>query len=272
MAVAAAAPGRAAARGRRDRRRRAERRHGLRGAQPRRQPAGRPAGDAQRQRHVDLGERRRAVQLLRARALGPLLRAPARGRQERAAPDAARARARAPLRGAHEGHVLPGTLFEEMGFNYIGPIDGHDVQALVRTLRNLRDLHGPAVPARGHAQGQGLRAGRGRPDHLARAGPLRSGAAARIFKEKTIGPDLFAGVRRVAVRHGRARPAHRRASRRRCARARAWSNSRSAFRSATSTSPSPSSTPSPSPPASPARACGRWSRSTRPSCSAATTS
>src|SRR3981189_3553292 len=42
-----------------------------------------------------------------------------------------------------KGMVLPGTLFEEMGFNYIGPIDGHDVKALVSTLSNLRQLHGP---------------------------------------------------------------------------------------------------------------------------------
>jgi 1-deoxy-D-xylulose-5-phosphate synthase len=38
---------------------------------------------------------------------------------------------------------LPGTVFEEMGFNYIGPIDGHDLNTLVRTLRNVRDLRGP---------------------------------------------------------------------------------------------------------------------------------
>src|SRR5208337_1713993 len=42
-----------------------------------------------------------------------------------------------------KGMVLPGTLFEEMGFNYIGPMDGHDVKALVNTLRNLRKLRGP---------------------------------------------------------------------------------------------------------------------------------
>ncbi|HET9047082.1 MAG TPA: 1-deoxy-D-xylulose-5-phosphate synthase [Casimicrobiaceae bacterium] len=41
-----------------------------------------------------------------------------------------------------KGMVLPGTLFEELGFNYIGPIDGHDVEALVNTLSNLRDLKG----------------------------------------------------------------------------------------------------------------------------------
>ena len=42
-----------------------------------------------------------------------------------------------------KGMVLPGTLFEELGFNYIGPLDGHDVRALVGTLRNVRKLHGP---------------------------------------------------------------------------------------------------------------------------------
>jgi len=42
-----------------------------------------------------------------------------------------------------KGMVLPGTLFEEFGFNYIGPIDGHDVDRLVRTLANVRKLEGP---------------------------------------------------------------------------------------------------------------------------------
>jgi 1-deoxy-D-xylulose-5-phosphate synthase len=41
-----------------------------------------------------------------------------------------------------KGMVLPGTLFEEFGFNYIGPIDGHDLDALVDTLANVRDLKG----------------------------------------------------------------------------------------------------------------------------------
>ena len=41
-----------------------------------------------------------------------------------------------------KGMVLPGTLFEELGFNYIGPLDGHDLPALISTLRNLHDLKG----------------------------------------------------------------------------------------------------------------------------------
>jgi len=42
-----------------------------------------------------------------------------------------------------KGMVIPGTLFEELGFNYIGPIDGHDINTLVKTLRNLNKLKGP---------------------------------------------------------------------------------------------------------------------------------
>jgi len=42
-----------------------------------------------------------------------------------------------------KGMVTPGTLFEEFGFNYIGPIDGHDLDVLVPTLINLRGLEGP---------------------------------------------------------------------------------------------------------------------------------
>lgn len=42
-----------------------------------------------------------------------------------------------------KGMVTPGTLFEEFGFNYIGPIDGHDIDVLIATLRNIRELKGP---------------------------------------------------------------------------------------------------------------------------------
>jgi 1-deoxy-D-xylulose-5-phosphate synthase len=44
-----------------------------------------------------------------------------------------------------KGMVVPGTLFEELGFNYIGPIDGHDLDALVGTLGNIRKLKGPQL-------------------------------------------------------------------------------------------------------------------------------
>ena len=41
-----------------------------------------------------------------------------------------------------KGMVVPGTIFEEFGFNYVGPIDGHDLDSLIPTLENLRDLKG----------------------------------------------------------------------------------------------------------------------------------
>ncbi len=44
-----------------------------------------------------------------------------------------------------KGMVIPGTFFEELGFNYIGPIDGHDINMLVDTLRNMRNLKGPQL-------------------------------------------------------------------------------------------------------------------------------
>jgi 1-deoxy-D-xylulose-5-phosphate synthase len=42
-----------------------------------------------------------------------------------------------------KGMVVPGTIFEEFGFNYVGPIDGHDLDALIPTLENLRAKRGP---------------------------------------------------------------------------------------------------------------------------------
>ena len=42
-----------------------------------------------------------------------------------------------------KGMVAPGTLFEELGFNYIGPIDGHDLPTIVATLENMKELSGP---------------------------------------------------------------------------------------------------------------------------------
>src|SRR5690606_27525848 len=53
-----------------------------------------------------------------------------------------------------KGMVTPGTLFEEFGFNYIGPIDGHDLDTLIATLNNIRQLKGPQflhiVTQKGH--------------------------------------------------------------------------------------------------------------------------
>lgn len=53
-----------------------------------------------------------------------------------------------------KGMMFPGTLFEELGFNYIGPVDGHDLDQLIETLQELKDLQGPqflhVVTKKGH--------------------------------------------------------------------------------------------------------------------------
>ncbi len=57
-----------------------------------------------------------------------------------------------------KGMVTPGTLFEEFGFNYIGPIDGHDLDVLVSTLKNIRRLSGPQFLHVVTRKGKGMKA------------------------------------------------------------------------------------------------------------------
>lgn len=56
-----------------------------------------------------------------------------------------------------KGMVAPGTLFEELGFNYIGPVDGHDMDSLVNTLRNMSELEGPQLLHVFTRKGQGFK-------------------------------------------------------------------------------------------------------------------
>src|SRR5688500_19100175 len=57
--------------------------------------------------------------------------------------------------GHVKGMVTPSTLFEEFGFNYLGPIDGHDLDALIPTLTNIRKLKGPQFLHVVTSKGQG---------------------------------------------------------------------------------------------------------------------
>jgi 1-deoxy-D-xylulose-5-phosphate synthase len=86
-----------------------------------------------------------------------------------------------------KGMVLPGTIFEEMGFNYIGPIDGHDLRALVATLTNLRDQKGPQFLHVITRKGKGYAPAEADPIKWHGPGPFdpKSGV---IFKEKANGP------------------------------------------------------------------------------------
>jgi 1-deoxy-D-xylulose-5-phosphate synthase len=87
-----------------------------------------------------------------------------------------------------KGMVLPGTLFEEMGFNYIGPMDGHDVKALVSTLRNVRKLRGPQLLHVVTRKGKGYAPAEADPIKWHGPGPFDP-ASGTIYKEKSGGPS-----------------------------------------------------------------------------------
>jgi len=72
-----------------------------------------------------------------------------------------------------KGMVVPGTIFEEFGFNYVGPIDGHDLDALVPTLENLRGRRGPQFLHVVTRKGYGYK--------LAEADPVKYHAASGRF-------------------------------------------------------------------------------------------
>jgi 1-deoxy-D-xylulose-5-phosphate synthase len=88
-----------------------------------------------------------------------------------------------------KGMVLPGGLFEELGFNYIGPIDGHDIDALVTTLRNQRQLKGPQFLHVVTRKGKGYAPAEA--DPITWHGPgAFDPASGTIFKEKSGGPTF----------------------------------------------------------------------------------
>ena len=72
-----------------------------------------------------------------------------------------------------KGMVVPGTIFEEFGFNYVGPIDGHDLDALIPTLENLRAKRGPQFLHVVTKKGYGYK--------LAEADPVKYHAASSKF-------------------------------------------------------------------------------------------
>jgi 1-deoxy-D-xylulose-5-phosphate synthase len=86
-----------------------------------------------------------------------------------------------------KGMVLPGTLFEEMGFNYIGPIDGHDIKALITTLGNVKKLRGPQLLHVVTRKGKGYAPAEADPIKWHGPGPFDP-ASGKIFKEASTGP------------------------------------------------------------------------------------
>ena len=86
-----------------------------------------------------------------------------------------------------KGMVLPGTLFEELGFNYIGPIDGHDLEALIKTLQNVRKLHGPQFLHVVTRKGKGYAPAEADPIKWHGPGPFDP-VSGTLIKEKSSGP------------------------------------------------------------------------------------
>ena len=87
-----------------------------------------------------------------------------------------------------KGMVLPGTLFEEMGFNYIGPVDGHDIKSLVTTLGNIKKLRGPQLLHVVTRKGKGYAPAEADPIKWHGPGPFDP-ASGKIFKEASSGPS-----------------------------------------------------------------------------------
>ena len=79
-----------------------------------------------------------------------------------------------------KGMVVPSTFFEELGFNYIGPIDGHDVDSLVTTIRNMRNLKGPQFLHVVTTKGKGY--------HAAEQDPIKYHAVPKFNPEETTLP------------------------------------------------------------------------------------
>ncbi len=71
-----------------------------------------------------------------------------------------------------KGMVMPSTLFEELGFNYIGPIDGHDIHTLVATLKNMTAMTGPRFLHIATQKGKGFKPAEGEPITYHGIGPF----------------------------------------------------------------------------------------------------
>ncbi|AIT27235.1 1-deoxy-D-xylulose-5-phosphate synthase [Bordetella holmesii 44057] len=91
-----------------------------------------------------------------------------------------------------KGMITPATLFEEFGFNYVGPIDGHDLEALIPTLQNLKTLQGLQFLHVVTRKGQGYKLAEA--DPVLYHGPGKFDPAVGIQKAKTPSKQTFTQV------------------------------------------------------------------------------
>jgi len=91
-----------------------------------------------------------------------------------------------------KGMVVPATLFEKFGFNYVGPIDGHDLESLIPTLENMRQLKGPQFLHVVTKKGQGYKLAEA--DPVAYHGPGKFDPAVGLVKPATPAKTTFTQV------------------------------------------------------------------------------
>ncbi|MFM2049959.1 MAG: hypothetical protein RL682_450 [Pseudomonadota bacterium] len=91
-----------------------------------------------------------------------------------------------------KGMVVPATLFEKFGFNYVGPIDGHDLDSLIPTLENIRKLKGPQFLHVVTKKGQGYK--RAEADPVAYHGPGKFDPAVGLVKSSAPSKPTFTQV------------------------------------------------------------------------------
>ncbi len=91
-----------------------------------------------------------------------------------------------------KGMVVPATLFEKFGFNYIGPIDGHDLESLIPTLENIKQLKGPQFLHVVTKKGQGYKLAEA--DPVAYHGPGKFDPAIGLQKSSTPTKQTFTHV------------------------------------------------------------------------------
>ncbi|MFY8044215.1 MAG: 1-deoxy-D-xylulose-5-phosphate synthase, partial [Rhodoferax sp.] len=91
-----------------------------------------------------------------------------------------------------KGMVVPATLFEKFGFNYIGPIDGHDLDSLIPTLENIKHLKGPQFLHVVTKKGQGYRLAEA--DPVAYHGPGKFDPAVGLVKSTVVAKATFTQV------------------------------------------------------------------------------
>ena len=91
-----------------------------------------------------------------------------------------------------KGLILPATLFEKFGFNYIGPIDGHDLDALIPTLQNIKQLSGPQFLHVVTRKGQGYKLAEA--DPIAYHGPGKFDPKVGIVQPTTAPKQTFSQV------------------------------------------------------------------------------